>query len=109
MKVIIERDMPLVNLKIGDIVDIDDNQGNRWIRHNLAKIIDEVPVVIKPIKKIEKIENEVSIGFVTLQNKENDKVASTRLRVTWALPYLKNSFVSENYEELKQADVAVFQ
>ena len=109
MKVIIERDMPLVNLKIGDIVDIDDNQGNRWIRHNLAKIIDEVPIVIKPIKKIEKIENEVSIGFVTLQNKENDKVASTRLRVTWALPYLKNSFVSENYEELKQADVVVFQ
>lgn len=52
---------------------------------------------------------EPRIGFVTYQNIVEDEVASTRLRVTWALPYMSNAVVSEKYDVLKDCDMVVFQ
>lgn len=51
------------------------------------------------------------IGFVTYQNdpEVKDEVASTRIRITWALPYMPTAIVSEDFEELKTCDVVVFQ
>jgi len=107
MKVIIDKDLPWQgkDLKIGDEIEIDDRRGNRWIRNHIAHN-KEVPL----IKRVRIGNNNIPIiGFVTLQNVEKDEVANTRFRVIWALPYMPNSFISEKYEELRQADVVIFQ
>jgi len=87
------------------------------IRKETQKKLDarrlEEDLFVENDAKIEKIEvicdRQIKIGFVTYQDSHpHEEAASTRIRVTWALPYL-NAIVSDKYGELTLCDVVVFQ
>ena len=80
------------------ILDKRKDDPNQFIENNVE--LGRVEVIN---------EHHLKIGFVTLQNIETDKVASTRLRVEWPLAYMPSSFVTEDYEKLRKCDAVVFQ
>lgn len=52
----------------------------------------------------------MKIGFVTLQNLHPElKVASTRIRVDYAIEYMQNWVIAESFEELSDCALVIFQ